>query len=484
VNRCHACVAAAAYSPARLATRDELDEKGKIMGLLNQWRYALCVLTLLALALAARQTAAQALTCDDPDTRVGSIDRVDYNPTKMRVEVSFNKPIKRQDLAGAPNNTWVLVDITEAATDRPITIIGEPLRGDYKSFDPSSDRDFTTVLLSLNQPLKPGHEYRIFQQHLTFFGCKPKTILEGSFQVKDNTAGGAGASMGTGASAGGEKKPSFFAKSPSDGRDDSNVYLSGEIEGAHKSKTQFTSDVKIDIPLASAGVFDRIGPYFSMKASTAKDADANSLKFGAKLRHSHNISRPSDPTTHQFIGDDRRVLTGLVFDLIPGFESDRRFNNVNTLLDTRLYFIPRVQGGTHHLYFQPFVGYEIGRNIKSPVAAAEGHGLSRPYFGSSLYLRLMPKTFSGASLQVDYVRRFLLRREFGFKEDDSGKPVLLDVGRGPRDYLKAAFSLDFSDFTGLTISYEHGRVPPNFQLVDSKFAFGIVYKFKTNFPAK
>jgi hypothetical protein len=437
----------------------------------------------MLLALAARQAPAQAVKCDD---MIGGVNRVDYNPTKMRIEVAFTKSIKRQDLAGAPANTWVVVDISEAATDRPLTILGEPVRGDFKSFDASSDVEFSTVLLTLNQPLKPGHEYRIFQQHLTFFGCQPKSILEGAFKMKDDAPGGTGGGGGTGAGGGKAeaKTPSFFAKSASEGRDDSNVYLSGGIEGAHKSKSQLTADVKIDIPLATAGFFDRIGPYFSMKASTADEADANSLKFGAKLRHSHNISRPSDPATHRFIGDDKRVLTGLVFDLIPGFESDRRFKNVNTLLDMRLYFIPRVQGGTHRVYFQPFVGYEIGRNVKSPVAAAEGHGLSRPLFGGSLYLHLMPETLGKASLQVDYVRRFLLRREVRFKEDDDGKPVLLDVGKGPRDYLKAAFGYDFSDFTGLTINYEYGTLPPNFQLVDSKFSFSIVYKFKTNFPSK
>jgi hypothetical protein len=36
----------------------------------------------------------------------------------------------------------------------------------------------------------------------------------------------------------------------------------------------------------------------------------------------------------------------------------------------------------------------------------------------------------------------------------------------------------------LTVSYEYGSLPPNFQLVDSKFSFSIVYKFKTNFPSK
>jgi hypothetical protein len=62
--------------------------------------------------------------------------------------------------------------------------------------------------------------------------------------------------------------------------------------------------------------------------------------------------------------------------------------------------------------------------------------------------------------------------------------IALPIGRGPRDYVKATMEFDFSDFTGATINYEYGRLPPNFELVDSKYSLGLVYKFKTKFTPK
>jgi hypothetical protein len=101
--------------------------------------------------------------------------------------------------------------------------------------------------------------------------------------------------------------------------------------------------------------------------------------------------------------------------------------------------------------------------------------VSRGLVGGSLYVKASTST----SFQLDYIRRFLLRRETTFTEDDNKNLVPLAVGRGPRDYLKGTFEYDFSDFTGVAINYEYGRLPPNFELVNHKFSFGLVYKFAT-----
>ena len=47
----------------------------------------------------------------------------------------------------------------------------------------------------------------------------------------------------------------------------------------------------------------------------------------------------------------------------PGFESDRRFDNVNLVLGNRFSFVPRVFGNSNRIYFQPFIGFELGRNM-------------------------------------------------------------------------------------------------------------------------
>jgi hypothetical protein len=169
-----------------------------------------------------------------------------------------------------------------------------------------------------------------------------------------------------------------------------------------------------------------------------------------------------------------------------GIEADRRFNNVNGLVGNTFYFVTRGNSDTSkkRIYFQPFIGYEIGRNFKSPVKAAEGSGISRPNFGGSLYFTLPLKNDKAFSIQVDYVRRFLLRRELSFTEDEDKKLVLLNLGKGPRDYVKTNLQYDFAKFTALTLSHEYGRLPPNFELVNNKYSLGLILKFKTKFPGK
>jgi hypothetical protein len=144
--------------------------------------------------------------------------------------------------------------------------------------------------------------------------------------------------------------------------------------------------------------------------------------------------------------------------------------------------VPRTFGNNNRIYFQPFIGFEVGRNIESPVKEAQNRGIARGTAGGSLYLNLTPKADKALSFQIDYIRRFLLLREISFKEDDDKKLVPLTIGRGPRDYVKATLEYGFTDFLGTSLSYEYGRLPPNFQLVNSKYSFGLTYKFKTKFP--
>lgn len=439
--------------------------------------FGLLVLPLIARSVAARGDD----TCTDEQKkqRIGVIDRVDYNDQKARLEIRFSKKIAKQDLDRAPKGTWVLVDIMQSAIERPVYVIRDPERSDHRPAE--ANEEFATVYLYLSQRLKPVHAYRLFQSSMTFKGCKPDDPLEAKVKAKEAAAPNPAQSP---APAPKSEKGNFFNRSKSKGKEDSNFYLNGQIEGAKGSDTQFSADIKIDQPFDTRTFFDEIGPFFNLKASTANDADANSTSFGAKLRHSYNISRRADPNTHEFIEPDRRVLTGLVFDLLPGFEADRRYKNVNAVLGTKLYLIPRVIGKANITYFQPYLGYEIGRNLKSPVAEAEHRGISRGMVGGSLYVNLFPKQINGASLQVDYVRRFLFRREIGFTENDDKALVPVAIGKGPRDDFKATFGLDFSDFAGLTFSYEYGRLPPIFSLVDHKFSFGLVYKFQNKFKGK
>jgi hypothetical protein len=77
-----------------------------------------------------------------------------------------------------------------------------------------------------------------------------------------------------------------------------------------------------------------------------------------------------------------------------------------------------------------------------------------------------------------YIRRWLLRREVGFEEGEDGLVQSRPIGKGPRDYLATKLSVNFSKSFGASVSYEYGRLPPSFKLVDHKVSIGLTYKVK------
>ncbi len=393
------------------------------------------------------------------------------------IHVSLGNRLNQTDLAtGGQPSQWILDDLSSSPS---VKINISEVRGDT----PINDT-FVTVTLFLNDTLDATHVYRLQAPSLTFEGCLPKdedtpvALLKIRKKVGPANSGEPAEERGT----------NFFPMSPSQGRQDSNVYLAGQFEGSNDSKPQFSADIKFDVPFLVnlggepiAGSPSRrkvigVGPYFNLKASTAGDADANSLDFGGKFAIPFNISRQNHPRLH-------KVLTSVQWLPALGFEADRRFDNVNTMFTNTINFIVPGNRNTfkRRIRFLPFIGFELGRNLKSPVEEAEGRGLARGLVGGSLYINFDQSEDKTLSFQVDYVRRFLLRREVTFELDDDQKPVPLVIGKGPRDYLKTTLEYDFSKFAGFTLSYEYGRLPPNYQLVDHKYSLGLVYKFSTVF---
>jgi hypothetical protein len=388
------------------------------------------------------------------------------------ISVSLTNPLNAKDaLIAERNDQWSLRDeflpLPAAAPSplAPVVTIRKVER------DPVGLLPITDLRITLSAPLIIGHPYRLTAPNLTFDGCTPKVKPSGWVTVAPAVNSVAPI-----------KKPDYFPKTKSKGRDDSNVYLSGSIEGAEGGSPQTSADIKVDIPTdVDWGIVQSVGPYFDLKASTAKKADANALKFGVKLVAPFNIGSVLDPATGK---PKNRLLRGLVWNMTGGFESDRRFQNINTVWGNQLAFVISGLGNSDTVYLQPFVGFELGRNVKKPIPEAEHLTLARPTVGGNLYIDLYETDKTGVSFQVDYIRRFLLSRETGFKEDESKKLILVPVGRGPRDYLKLAILFKFSDFTGMTIGYEYGSLPPNFELVRHKYSVGLAYKFQTKFIPK
>ena len=377
------------------------------------------------------------------------------DPADQTISLLLFPRITEKDRAVAADpGAWTIADLTPQASLPPAS--APLLRIDRVDLagDSQNPNNILSAELHYTTPLDPKHRYVVSNVALTFDGCAPPqtplTVV--LFQIST---------------------PSPLAADKAIGRQDANIYVAGQLEGARKGRAKQTADVKVEIPLSlmtsSTHSLDFV-PFFDMKVSNSKKSDASSLKFGGMLRNTYNF---------EHLG-----LTNLSWETDGRIEADRRFGNVNGMWVNTLYFIPPLLGQTKNnqvlIYLQPFVGVELGRNLKSPVKEAEHRGIARATGGASLYM-LFPlgkKNLDSISFQTDYVRRWPLRGEVSFTEDDGGKLQPLFIGRNPRDYVASKLEFNVNDFWGVSIGYDHGRLPPIYNLVDSHFTVGFVYKKK------
>jgi hypothetical protein len=410
-------------------------------------RWSLVVLTLMV----AQPLLANA-QCQD-----ATLKRAVADPGSKTISLELFPRITDKDKAIASDaRAWTLVDISPrpaptpplgpASAATPLQITNVALAAD-KLFP----NNFLSALLDYTGDLDPKGNYVLSNVALTFNGCKPPQppLTPVLFELK---------------------LQSTFSSTKANGREDADLYIAGQLEGSRKTRAKQTADIKVNIPF-SWNVLGRqrdIAPFFELKASNSKKSDADSLKFGASLR-----------TNYEF---EHLGLTNINWETDGRIEADRRFGNLNAVWGNTLFLIPPLLGQSSNqkvlAFLQPFVGLELGRNLKSPVKEAEHRGIARATGGASLYLLFNTgnKLLDSLSFQTDYIRRWPLRGEISFTEDDKGKLSPLFIGRNPRDYVTSKIELGINDFFGIAVGYDYGKLPPNFKLVDSHFTFGFVYK--------
>src|SRR6185503_7214721 len=103
------------------------------------------------------------------------------------------------------------------------------------------------------------------------------------------------------------------------------------------------------------------------------------------------------------------------------------------------------------------------------------------YTGANLTISVPISNFNllkGIDFTSSYIRRWPLTHELSIKDADGGTFSLLTFGRGPKDYSDSKLTFKVNDFFGPYIGYEWGRLPPNYELVDHKWTFGVLFKSK------
>lgn len=116
----------------------------------------------------------------------------------------------------------------------------------------------------------------------------------------------------------------------------------------------------------------------------------------------------------------------------------------------------------------------------SPVAEAEHKFLYRALAGTTLNLTFPVQSapLNDISIESSYIRRWPLRAEVTFEEDDDGNLQPVRINKAPRDYVTAKLTFGFTKHIGLSVGYEYGSLPPTFKLIDHKTTIGLTYKVK------
>lgn len=332
------------------------------------------------------------------------------------------------------------------------------------------------LVLPSNEALNKDDFFFLFALNLVFRGAPAASVPTHQIKIQMDPADSkkvAVDNQGTnGTDAHNEPKPKW-GLTPSKGRDNSDIYAAYELNKARGIATTGNGDLKIAIPFFKNfwRRTSKFSPLVDVKASSDEKADPDSLKFAFEwFLPAHVGDNPNSKFPYTSV------------DLINlgKIEAPKNFDNINALWESRWLF-PSAQipgsGKPFRLFLDPFVGSELGKNLKSPLKAAEGHGIARLMAGANLIVQVPIKNLNAVKqleFTSSYIRRWPLKRELSF----DGNLALVSFDKGPKDYSDSKFTVKVNDFFGPYIGYQWGRLPPNYKLVDHKWTFGVLFKSK------
>jgi hypothetical protein len=257
------------------------------------------------------------------------------------------------------------------------------------------------------------------------------------------------------------------------GKDDSDIYLSGQANGATGQKFTYTADVKLSLPFKKV-VFSRVNvfaPVFTYNASTDPKANPDTLGLGLDWSFFPVRDLGSSPFT-------RLQLTNS-----PKLEGTHDLDAFNFIHGVRGTFLSRVvKMGAATFYSLPYIGQELGVSISSPLNSTEGSLIARPMAGADLNLvfDLNKAYLKNVALEANGGRRWLLRNEVGVDTDKSGKTIAVNSNTKPKDYIKNSITFGITEYWGITFSHEYGQLPPLYKLAKNKMTVGLTYKAVLN----
>ena len=395
----------------------------------------------------------------------------------QKVTLVFSESFAPGDVAAAqiPHNYFVM----DMASQRVVKVMGTPevpnipgLFSPIVSFilctdpcAPCTDPSCKTPKVNLDDAQA---SYYVFAVNLTFGGKPPKGLLQTKLK-KDRS------------------EPITLASEPplafkaSKGRNDSSIYIAGEITRASGTDTYSSIDIKVEYPLAPKNYWNRdhtFAPVFDLRASNNPKADPDSMTFGGLWVFNLDRSKASVAPSGAASGS---IYSNTFWENAGKIEAERDFDNVNAIWSSR-FIIPLNLINTRRtkLTIDPFFGTELGRNLQSPLAVANGKPLARPLIGAAM-VAAFPLQRNGVNpltFESNYIRRWPLYEEVSLQANSDGSLKAILHNTKPKDFVEAKFNYQFNDFFGMYTGYEYGSLPPSYKLVDHRFRLGLVYKVK------
>jgi hypothetical protein len=271
------------------------------------------------------------------------------------------------------------------------------------------------------------------------------------------------------------------------GREDAHLYFAGELNRASGTPFSGSVDLKVELPLSALRTArHELLPFLDLKASNDPEADPDTIKAGVESKlivAQAGLEYSADSP-----------VVGIAWNNSARIEGDRDFDNTNAIVSSvflfplKPVFLTPPTRDRAFVEFTPFVGFEGGKNLASPVAEAEGRGVARLLVGSNIFARVYQgnEDFARVTLDGVYERRWPMLSEVGFRDDtievENGKDKKVQVpaffGKGPRQWAEAKLNYNFNQFFSMFAGYQYGEQPPSYKLVDHSFRFGLVFKAK------
>jgi hypothetical protein len=328
--------------------------------------------------------------------------------------------------------------------------------------------DTIKLVLDDGEQLVPLSKYHLDIATLTFPGINDEDVspLEKRVTFPDYKKGTSGQVVSA------PKSGKRWKSGDAEDRDASNVYASVSITKSRTKAAVKSVDILIDTPVVlNTKPIQRIGPLFELQIGDPQDkGDPDSVKAGASWKFP---IQPESLNDFPIIGFQERNDFFI--------ESDRRLDNVNFIWSNRFTLVSKTYYTKKSKFrFAIPLGNELGVNLTSPIATAKHRLIERPFVGAyaSLIFPLNKPWMNRIGVEIDYIRRFPLRKELTFDEDDNHDLIVKSFGTNPREYVKSKLNFDLNKPFGISLGYEYGRKPPLYKLVDSKFSIGFTYKIK------